>query len=147
MFELFDITVAPHSLYHVSPKKFDFPCRQKINEAREWSRWHANGVLGLWCSTFPKMCGGFGKHTYQVDIKDGAAIKGVHLKEFFNVTSDMEDFSDLIACLENQVDVLYVVDSNPHVGEVIVINFAAIDNFMEVGAVNDITVPLEHDTY
>lgn len=147
MFDLIDITFDPHTLYHVSPKQYDFPCRQKINEAREWSRWHANGVMGLWCSTLPNMCMGFGKHIYQVDIKEDAIIKGVSLQQLFDVTSEMEDFSELIAGLENKVDVIYVVDSNPYVGEVIVINFSSIKNFTEVNEADDTRAYMGHDTY
>lgn len=126
-----DLEMEEHTLYHVSPKKFDFPCRKKINEAREWSPWHDNGVLGLWASTFPKMCAAFGKHVYRITLGEHRAI-GLPFGEFQRLTSHMEDFTDLIEFLCEQGDVAYLVDANPWVGEVIVLNFDAIDQFEDV---------------
>ena len=138
------LSFEPHTLYHVSPKSFDFPCRQKINEAREWSPWHSNGVLGLWCSTFPKMCNAFGRHVYRVEMKDGHRAIGLPFGQFQRLTSDMEDFTDLIEYLCRAGDVAYLVDANPYVGEVIVLNFDAIEAFVEVthDIPEDIRVPM-----
>lgn len=145
MFNLINVSVGPHELFHRSPKLFDFPCRQKINDAREWSPWHANGVMGLWCSTIPNSgCSEFGEYTYKISINPNATIKGVHLKELYAVTHDMEDFSELIEHLENNVDVLYVIDGYPLVGEVIIINFSSIASFELVDKAEDRRVPLEH---
>jgi hypothetical protein len=127
-----DLTIDPHPLYHVSPKLFDFPSREEINRAREWSPWHANGVLGLWCSTFPMMCSPFGKQIYQVEMSSKAKVIGLPFGEFQRLTERMEDFDELIDYLTKQGDVAYIVDANPFVGEVIVLNFEMIKSFENV---------------
>lgn len=132
MIETLPLIIPPHRLYHVSPKEFSFPCREKINEAREWSPWHANGVLGLWCSTFPNMCSPFGKQVYEIIVKEDARKIGLPFTDFQHLTSQMEDFNDLIAFLCGKGDVAYLADSNPYVGEVIILNFDCIDQFNNI---------------
>lgn len=127
-----DLVYDPHTLYHVSPKLFDFPSRVEINKAREWSRWHANGVLGLWCSTRPNMCSPFGKHVYEVTLKEGCRRIGLPFREFSELTSQAEDFDPIIDYLCAEGDVAYLVDAIPEVGEVIVLNFDQIATFIEV---------------
>jgi hypothetical protein len=129
---LTDFTTKPHVLYHVSPKLFDFPSRDEINKAREWSRWHANGVLGLWCSTFPRMCSAFGTYTYRVELREDARRIGLTIEDFCDLTSNMKDFTDTIAFLTQQGDMAYIIDINPHVGEVIILNFDCIASFTNV---------------
>lgn len=140
-----ELAFEPHDLYHVSPKLYDFPCRTAINEAREWSQWHANGVLGLWASTFPAMCGkSFGAQTYHVEMKEGARRIGLPFGAFQKLTSDMEDFTDLIHFLCREGDVAYLVDGQPYVGEVIVLNFDQIARFTNVTGhdLKDVKVPM-----
>jgi hypothetical protein len=144
MIGLLDVDLPPHCLYHASPKSFQFPSREAIFAAREWSPWHANGVLGLWCSTFPKMCSNFGQHTYRVAVRDGCRRVGLPFEDFYHLTHDREDFSDLIAYLCERADVAYLVDANPFIGEVIVLNFSEIESFDEVTgtALEDLRIPL-----
>lgn len=49
----------------------------------------------------------------------------------------MEDFGDLIAFLCGEGDVAYIVDANPYVGEVIVLNFDKITSFDNVTPQNN----------
>lgn len=127
-----NLALDPHQLYHVSPKLFDFPCRTKINEAREWSQWHSNGVLGLWTSTFPNMCKGFGTYSYAVDIKEGSRRIGLPFEDFRKLTCYMEEYTDLIAYLCKHGDVAYLIDATDNIGEVIVLNFNMISRFENV---------------
>lgn len=140
-----NLEITPHVLFHVSSKQFDFPCRQKINEAREWSEWHANGVLGLWCSTFPKQCAAFGSYVYEVEMSLDAREIGLPFSDFQRLTSNMEDFSDLIEFLCKEGDVAYLIDANPYVGEVIVLNFDKIVGFKDRSGfdLQDNRVPLK----
>lgn len=124
-----DLDYVAHPLYHVSPKEFDFPCREEINRAREWSRWHPNGVLGLWCSTRPNSCSTFGQYRYRVDIKENATRFGVGLEDFYNLTNHVDDYASIIQWLCSNGDVLYILDSWECVGEVVILNFDAISNF------------------
>lgn len=138
--DLIDVSYDPHVLYHVSPMKFDFPSREQINAAREWSRWHANGVLGLWCSTFPNMCSPFGKHIYRIVLKPEAVCKGLPFRALFNTTSKLEtldEFQPIIDEMRGATDVLYVKDGHDEVGEVIILNFEAIESFEEVFEAKD----------
>lgn len=138
--DLFPISFDPHALYHVSPKKFDFPNRAEINAAREWSRWHANGVLGLWCSTRPNMCAPFGKHIYKIALKPDAVCKGLPFKVLFQTTSSLEgldEFQPIIDEMCGAADVLYVKDGHDEVGEVIILNFDVIESFEEVFEAED----------
>lgn len=144
--DLFDIRTDPHDLYHVSPLKFDFPCREQINGAREWSRWHANGVLGLWCSTMPMMCSPFGKHVYKIVLKPGAVVKGLPFGVLYKTTCHLEgveNYQPIIDEMGAAADVLYVVDNLPKVGEVIIMNFDAIEIFEEVASFEDRECRLE----
>lgn len=144
--DLFDVSYDPHVLYHVSSRKFDFPNRAEINAAREWSRWHANGVLGLWCSTFPNMCAPFGKHIYRIVLKPEAVCKGLPFRALFNTTSKLEtldEFQPIIDEMCGATDVLYVKDSRDIVGEVIIVNFNAIETFEEVDAADDLECRLQ----
>ena len=143
--DLFDICIDPHDLYHVSPKLFEFPTREAINGAREWSRWHANGVLGLWCSTMPDMCSPFGKHVYKIVLKPGAIVKGLPFGVLYKTTCHLEgveNYQPIIDEMCAAADVLYVVDNLPKVGEVIIMNFDAIERFEEVLSFEDREVPL-----
>lgn len=144
--DLFDIRVDPHVLYHVSPNKFVFPSRAQINEAREWSHWHPNGLLGLWCSTFPNMCSPFGKHIYKVTLKPDAIRRGLPFGALYKGTShltSLEEFQPIIDDISQAADVVYVKDSRDAVGEVIIFNFDAIEKFEEVEAADDLEVRLE----
>lgn len=143
-----DLDFDPHILYHVSPKLFDRPCRDEINRAREWSPWHSNGVLGLWCSTLPEMCSAFGTHTYMVDLHEGARCFGLALDQFQKLTSHAEDYAPIIDYLLGAGDVAYIIDSNPHVGEVIVLNLDTIRVFERMThPVRDRRVRLDNSFY
>lgn len=138
--DLFDISFDPHILYHVSPKSFEFPSREHINAAREWSRWHANGVLGLWCSTFPNMCSPFGKHIYKITLKVDARLRGLPFGVLYKTTCDLKTLAQFQPMIDEMcavADVLYVVDRQPIVGEVIIMNFDAIETFEEVVSAED----------
>lgn len=142
-----ELEIPQHTLYHVSPKLFDFPCRKAIFEAREWSQWHPNGVLGLWTSTFPKMCSAFGQHVYRIDLADSARRIGIDFESFYDVASKMDDESDwmpLINWLCVQGDVAYLIDANDHVGEVIILNFKQIKSFQNVTGqpLTDMRIPI-----
>ena len=144
--DLFDISYDPHVLYHVSPMKFDFPSREQINAAREWSKWHANGVLGLWCSTFPNMCASFGQHIYRIVMKPDAVRKGLPFGVLFKTTSKLEtldEFQPIIDDFCAAADIVYVKDGRDVVGEVIIFNFDAIETFEEVDAADDLECRLE----
>ena len=147
--DLFDIITEPHDLYHISPRKFDFPTRDAINGAREWSRWHANGVLGLWCSTFPARCAPFGKHIYKIVLKPGAIVKGLPFGVLYKTTSGLEGIENYQPIIDEMcaaTDVLYIVDNLPMVGEVIIMNFDAIESFEEVETAEDVEVSLRRKT-
>lgn len=144
--DLFDISVDPHVLYHVSPRKFDFPNRAEINAAREWSQWHPNGLLGLWCSTAPKMCAGFGKHVYRVVLKPEAVRKGLAFGTLYLGTRDLEhleQFQPMIDDISQSADVVYIKDGYDVVGEVIIFNFDAISEFVEVDGADNFECRLE----
>lgn len=134
----------PHVLYHVSPKLFEFPCRNEIVAARAWSQWHKNGVLGLWASTYPKMCSNFGGNVYRITMKESARKIGLPFGPFQKLTSALDEFEVLIDFLCKEGDVAYLIDARKKVGEVIVLNFDAIAGFENVTGTElfDIDVPL-----
>ncbi len=143
--DLIEISFDPHVLYHVSPRQFEFPSREQINAAREWSRWHPNGLLGLWCSTCPNMCSPFGNHTYKIVMKADARCRGLPFPVLYKTTcklETLEDFQPMIDEMCAVADVLYVKDKVDYVSEVIILNFDAIESFEEVDAAEDRQVRL-----
>ena len=65
-------------------------------------------------------------------MKPDARVIGVPYTPFRRLTSDMADFTDLVAFLSEQGDIVYIVDATPHIGEVIILNMDAIDRFENV---------------
>ncbi len=144
MIPILEITTPEHTLYHVSPKLFNFPSRVEISRAREWSPWHPNGVLGVWCSTFPVMCRGFGSNVYRVGLSPDARRVGLPFEQFQKLTSPMLEFDPLIEYLSQCGDVMYLADASEDIGEVIVVNLDAITSWENVTEekLTDIRYPL-----
>lgn len=133
-FNLFNILFEEHSLIHVTNYKYDKPCNQKILENRSERTTHDNSVLGIWSSTFPIMCSSFGQYSLQIIFKNDSICLGLTYRDLFNLThnSSIETLLKLKNYLLNFCDVLYILDANKYVGEVIILNLDCIDNMIDV---------------
>ncbi len=91
------------------------------------------------------MCGNFGSYVYRVELHKDARRVGLPFGDFQRLTGPMEDFSDLIMYLCSECDAAYLIDANPYVGEVIVMNFDCIETFTNVTGeeLKDERIPLK----
>lgn len=86
------------------------------------------------------MCSPFGKHVYKIVLKPGAIVKGLPFGVLYKTTSGLEgieNYQPIIDEMCGVCDVLYIVDNLPKVGEVIIMNFDAIESFEEVTEFED----------
>jgi hypothetical protein len=111
-------------LYHRSPfdiKNYDHNHAVSIRDDRST---HNNSVLGLWTSTFPDKCKSFGEFNYQINNLHGLIKKGLDLRTFFNLTSNLEVKEQLI--LREKIletcDVIYIIDNSKNINEVIILS-------------------------
>lgn len=130
MFDVLDMECHVDVLYHRSSKLFERPCWDKIREAREWSSYHPNGQLGLWCAPF-SAGEGFGQYIYQVTIHGDAVKKAISLSDLYRLTSELEEWEEFVPLkkflYDNGIDILFVSDATERAGEIIVLNFDKID--------------------
>lgn len=143
MFTALDIVLEDHKLYHRTDAvigKLD----EKFLEIE--TRWHSNGSMGLWCSTLPNFCEPFGQNCYEVVFKDSIKRVGWEFGQFFKFCRDRLDrfaYQDLREyCLGAGIDVIYLVEYRPHINEVIVINYDAVDRLDLVSPPKDKTYKL-----
>lgn len=148
--ELRKIDFEDHLLFHVSPCEFERPQEEflLIN-----TRWHDNGALGLWCSTFPNMCSGFGKHVYKVIPEVDINIFGWGYSDFKNFCignhlkhNDVKSRNEYIEIrkylLNKNIDIIYIIDCTGFVGEVIFLNYNKIKIFEKVFFFRDEKIPV-----
>jgi len=141
---LYELDFEPHPLYHVSPKTFDMPSYEMVDDARNWSHTHHNSVLGLWTSTYPEMCSAFGPLTYEVHLKDQPIKRlGLSYEEWCKLGMHTLDYHQQFVTLrkhilENEiVDIIYIADATKSVSEVIIVDFDVIDKLTVVDGVKN----------
>lgn len=138
MFKILKIETEDHPLYHRTKATIDNLDEDFLLPETDW---HNNGGMGLWCSTLPQMCSAFGENCYHVKLKDSARCFGISLGDLKSLAEVFFDRSDYQIvrqfCFDNGVDVLYVVDVYPRVGEVIVVNYSIVDSVVLVDAPED----------
>lgn len=133
-FELFNINFENHKIYHVTDYEWTKPCHKKIVSLRN-ERWtHQNSVLGLWCSTLPKLCKGFGKNTFELSIKNDSISLGLTYDDLVKLTSNLsvDATLNLRKYLIDFADVIYILDNNKTIGEIIILNFDSIEKVVNV---------------
>lgn len=141
--EFYDIRIPSHKLYHCSSKEFDRPTYQDIDDARSWSQTHHNSVLGLWCSTYPEMCRGFGPLTYECNIQESAKLVGITYEQWFMLGTKIYRSHQSFINLRNyllttlNIDAIYITDASNLIGEVIVVNFDKLSSVLKVDNVSN----------
>lgn len=132
---LYDVYPETLTLYHRSNVEFSFPSEDVLTDK---TNWHNNGALGLWCSTVPNMCKGFGRHCYEVEICDDACWVGWAYNDFYNICKRTESRQDYLllrdVLLHNGIDVVFIVDASDEINEVIILNYKVI-SFSKVDSV------------
>lgn len=135
--------------YHVCKKPFEWPDIDAIEDFIVKNKKHPNGTLGLWISTSPKSCRGFGEEVGEIKIKDDAIHVKMTIRQLYAYSSggmdlsfanenenfDIEAHDRLVMNLHKEMgremarfaDVLYIVDANHCAGEVVVLDFDAIE--------------------
>ncbi len=133
-FKLFNISYEKHELFHVTDYKYEKPDHKEILNNRKERTTHDNSVLGIWSSTFPKLCSTFGKYTLNVSLKENTNCLGLNYDDLYKLThrSSVEEILRLKTYLLNFADVLYVIDRNRHIGEVIILNLDSIEFMIDV---------------
>lgn len=138
MFNLCQIESEEHPLYHRT--------NAEIVDLDETflgldTNWHSNGAIGMWCSTLPRLCSAFGKNCYEIIFKSEPNRVGWRYSEFVewcegkNTRGDYQDFRQY--CLQNGVDVIYILDRCEHIGEVIVVNYDLVECINKVDPPED----------
>lgn len=144
MFKLLKISYEEHPLYHRTKAVIRSLDEKFLQYETDW---HNNGAIGLWCSTYPKMCSGFGQNCYEVKLKPSAKRFGMSLEDLKRLSyerSSRESYSDLRKyCLDNGFDVLYIKDRLDSVGEVIIINYDQVESILLVEPPEDKCYALE----
>lgn len=137
-FNLFNIFYEKHELFHVTDYKYDFASHEKILHNRKERTTHDNSVLGIWSSTFPKMCSTFGKYTLNVSLKENTNCLGLTYDDLYKLThkTSLEELLKLKTYLLKFADVLYVIDRSKHVGEIIILNLDSIESMIDVSNQN-----------
>lgn len=124
-----------HPFYHRSRAEFEKPSIDILHNDTDW---HNNGALGLWCSTLPTLCEAFGEHCYQVEMCSTATTFYIEYKEFVKLCENRAQGSrgDFLIMRDElislNVDILYIKDTYPSVGEVIILNYDKISKFYKV---------------
>lgn len=133
-FNLYNISYEKHELFHVTDYKYDKPNHDKILKNRVERSTHDNSVLGIWCSTLPALCSSFGKYTLNISLKENTNCLGFNYDDLYKLThkSSLEEILRLKTYLLNFADVLYVLDRNRLIGEVIILNLDSVDNMIDV---------------
>lgn len=133
-FNLFNISYEKHEIFHVTNYKYDKANHEEILNNRKERTTHNNSVLGIWCSTLPKLCSSFGKYTLNIFLKENTNCLGFNYDDLYELThkASIEDILKLKTYLLNFTDVLYIIDRNRHVGEIIILNFDCIENMIDV---------------
>ena len=138
--------------FHVSKQKFDWPDIDAIEEFILKNEKSVNGTLGLWISTNPAACRGFGEEVAEIKLCDDAVhvkLPISDLKLYVNgaldsnsqITPrspgfDIDAYDRQLVALHKELgreyskhaDVLYIEDASPFAGEVIILNFDAIES-------------------
>lgn len=154
-------------VYHVTGTPFeqvDLDIARKIIKAPGSNR-NPKGALGLWTSTIPRQCSGFGAHCAKIAIKSDfspIAISLSRLKHCYdNAFAEPDELSlsppsdaDLARMLDNSVDlfsefgrklggygdVLFIKDGNRTAGEIIILNPGCIEaiEWQRLGSMTDV---------
>lgn len=121
-----------HLLYHMSSVKFDFPSMDEIDKNKDGCD---KRILGLWATGKPGLTG-FGNFCYEIEMKDDAVLKGLDIsslvKFHFSLDPDddpIEKYKELRKLFQTEADVVFLLDSNPQIGEVVIVNFDKIKSF------------------
>lgn len=148
--ELYNIEIEEYELYHVSSSLFDFPDKNFLVKE---TNWHNNGALGLWASTKPKTCKGFGKFTYKFKLNKNAKIVGWQIRDFYKFCNgekgkggieERKEYIQIRDYLVNKgIDVIYILDMSRCINEVIVLNYNTIKHFCLTEGCEDFSVPIE----
>lgn len=106
-----NITLEEHILYHRSPNSITKYDHDYVVSIRNQRKTHDNSVMGLWSSTLPALCSGFGSFNYKVDLDKDVISKGLYLRDLFNLTADLQIEEQLK--LRNRLleccDVIYIL--------------------------------------
>lgn len=144
MFKLLQIEYEEHPLYHRTKAVIEALNEKFLQYETDW---HNNGAIGLWCSTYPRMCSGFGPNCYEIKLKLATKRYGMSLEDLKKLSdkrSSRESYSDLRKyCLDNSFDVLYIKDRWDKVGEVIIINYEQVESISLVEPPEDKDYKLE----
>lgn len=144
MFNRLKLDYDVHPLYH---RTSAFISKLDEQFLQYETTWHNNGAIGLWCSTYPQMCRGFGDNCYLVKLKPDVSRYGLSLEDLKKLSWERQTrqaYSDLRQhCLDTGIDVLYVVDRNPFVGEVIIVNYDKVQSLELVESPGDKDYRLE----
>lgn len=129
--------------YHVTKSEFDFPDFEKILDILidPESNKNPKGALGLWMSTRLKSCTSFGSCVAEIHLKDDfkpAFLEYEVLRSNYDhahcdersAANAPQLFHDLGRALGEHADVLFINDSLPIAGEVIIINTDCIDKII-----------------
>lgn len=132
--------------YHVTSKVYDRPTWEGSRDHLygDGNIKHENGILGLWISPFPIYCMSFGNEVASVKLKDDFKPLAMNLSQLFEFHSvlgkldsddcsgrkrDLEIYTALREKLLPLGDVLFIKDASECFGEIVVLNYDAIDKF------------------
>lgn len=116
-------------LYHMSSNKFNFPDWDYIDKDIGEKR-----ILGLWTTQVANI-DGFGNYCYEIEMKEDARIMGLELAYLYKFHCEDTDEDPLIRyrnlrkTWQSEADVVYLLDGNPEISEIIIINFDKILKF------------------
>lgn len=129
MFKLLQIEYEEHPLYHRTKAVIESLDEKFLQYETDW---HNNGAIGLWCSTYPRLCSNFGQNCYEIKLKPDTKRYGMSLEDLKKLSDERplrQSYSDLRKyCLDNKFDVLYIKDRWDLVGEVIIINYDQVES-------------------
>lgn len=92
-------------------------------------------ILGLWTTGEPGLTG-FGDFCYEIEMQSDARLKGFNISDLMKFHFSLRDeenpverYKALRKCFQNEADVVFILDNNPNIGEVIIVNFEKIKSF------------------
>lgn len=140
----------PTDLYHVSNEVWDRPKDLEINKGNQFTTTHHNSPIGLWASTKPSSCKGFGQYLYKLTMDPNAKNLGITYEDWKELGTEHVMTGEGFIALRKHIrservcDVLYIIDASHGINEVIIINYDVILKSERIEWIQDFHVPMRH---